>query len=247
MIRFDAILYMMNSVERESKIIIWLAILGLIVVMIIAVFSIVKDREGENFEDQFEDQGEDGTNNDDESDNDSEPDPNAFSNSRYGIAFDTKGNEVRENPSLGHATEVIDCRKLSDSLRNSLIQDGNAVCYEVMVVFDNGNYLVVTTGDNAYEDSRESYIGGGQNDADESSNDPELHIYPSSKINLPTERIDISAFPTNMQGTRVKYDSGEEYVFYEGVVYKGRDKYAIKVLGDLNDEVLEMLGTLELE
>ena len=227
----------MNYVEKESKFIVWIAALGLLLVILVAVISVLNDRG--SFKDLFNNDKDQEQEDQDGSEETNEENSGEFSNSKYGITFTTEDLEIRENPSLAHAIEVLDCRKMSSSLRESLVKDGTAVCYEIMIVLSDSSYIVITTGDSSYKDPRESFI-----DPEDGS---DLHIFPSSKINLPMETIDISSFPTNMKGTKIVYDTEGSFIFYEGVVYKGADKYAIKVFGEIDGDVKEIIRSFELE
>jgi hypothetical protein len=117
---------------------------------------------------------------------------------------------------------------------------GADACYEVVLTStDNESQLIITTGDAFFEDVHENY-----NITDLST---DVREYPDAQVNLPLERIYVSKFPVNFTGTRVSYPSGTAYIYYKGIVYKGADKYALVVVGDLNEGVRELLGQLDLE
>lgn len=243
----------MNYNDRESKIIVWLAILGFFLVTFIGIISLLVDRDffnddtPENNENISEDWQGDTL---DAGLDERFKDWTYFGIGDYGVAFfyPLGKYEIVENPSIGEmgegsenteTIEIVDCRKMSASLRESVTSNNTAACYEVKIVISEDSYIVITTGDSAYQSAEESYIQDSAN--------PVLHIFPESKINLPQERITIDDFPTNFQGKKVIYENGQTYMTYEGIVYKGADKYAIMVFGDIGDSVEDVLSTFDLE
>ncbi|MBD3280965.1 hypothetical protein GF389_05630 [Candidatus Dojkabacteria bacterium] len=221
---------MNNDQDKQLPTILSLAALGLVFVTSLAFFSFVFDRAGSEQETQtriIEKEVEK---------------TYEFSSEGYGIKVeDLLDWEVKSNVlELNEAgAEAVDCRKMSDAMREKLTSGKNS-CYEATLIDgDGGGYVKITTGDEFYIDVNEKFI----------IPDPltEVREYPSSQVNLPLERIHVSDFPVNFNGTKVSYDSGPSYIYYKGVVYKGADKYALVVSGDLNNDVRRILGQLELE
>lgn len=164
---------------------------------------------------------------------------NTLDRSEYGIVFDYNGFEIDENFTVNNESiEIIDCRKMSSSLRESLTDKGNNECYQVMISLDDESYIVIRTGNGYYTDPAEQSI---KSDSDV------FKEFPTSKVNLPQDRITIADFPTNLIGTKVTYESGEEHVFHKGIVYKGADKYAITIRGELGEKLISLIKDVELE
>lgn len=217
----------MNT-DRHDNVLVSLALLGVVFVGSVAFFSLVFDtnREEETHEVQ-EVQEEESTSYDFEAQN-------------YGIAIkELKEWSLRE-VELSQE-DVIDCRKMSSVMRDDLLANGSN-CYEIMLTNDAiDGYVAVTTGTKYHEDTHQRFI---LKDKEAKSL---LREYPSAFVNLPLEQIYVSGFPVTFNGTQVVYDSGVSFTFYEGIVYKGADKYAILVKGELDDSVRDMLDEVVLE
>ena len=226
----------MNNTDTQSKFVVWLAGVGIMVVILIGLVSLATDRGGIVEIDSGE------TSEDESSDGGQEVDPyegwENFESADYGISFKYQDQEIVENPrNVDLSLEVIDCRKMSSSLRESLLTEG--ICYEVLVQINENQYIVISTGDGLFQGTNEDSI--------EPSDSSETELYPKSKINLPLERVRISSFPTNLQGTEVVYENGKTYTYFKGIVYKGADKYAITIQGEFDEEIQELIQTFELE
>lgn len=212
----------MNNFDKQSNTVLRIAVAGVIAVSFIAFLSFVNDRRGENDVDAPSEEEVEGV---------VEETPQ-FVRDGYGIKFDyseDSGYEIVENPKKTDDHEIVDCRKMSTSLRESLIEEKHGICYEVVIYLSpdsKDSFIAIATGNKAFDGI------------------PRGH---SVAINLPVERMSISNFPTNMQGTKYVYKDSEDIVFYSGVVYKGADKYAILIKGDIDDRVTSLLETVDLE
>ena len=221
--------------NRQLATVFSLAVLGFVFVISVAFFSFVFDRAGEDGSGSSGDQT-----------------PLVVEKEvEKTYEFDSDGYGIKVEELMGwkasaniialteDGASAVDCRKMSASMRENLTSGSNA-CYELTLKNDqNDSSLVITTGDEFYKDPRESY-----NILDDSTG---VREYPDAQVNLPLERIYVSKFPVNFVGVKVNYPSGASFNYYKGVVYKGADKYALVVVGDLNEEVRQLLGQLDLE
>ncbi|MBN1332091.1 hypothetical protein JW978_04435 [Candidatus Dojkabacteria bacterium] len=219
---------MQSNQDKQLPTIISLAALGLVFVVSVAFFSFVFDRSSkettqpEVVEKEIEKTYD-------------------FDSEGYGIKVGDLSGWLIAADEFWPLDEItpIDCRKMSDVMRES-VTGGEDQCYEV--IFEKSGidgYVSVAAGNAYHEDSDETYILPNP--------DSELREYPDSTVNLPLERIYVSDFPVNFNGVTIVYSSGSSFTFYKGIVYKGADKYAIMIKGDLNDDVKQLLGQMELE
>ncbi len=152
---------------------------------------------------------------------------------KYGIHFEILPQEYALTDNASNSS-ILDCRKFSIQYRVEQESSGSE-CYKVEVKKGGENYIEILTGNGEISAPVEKYISL-----------EDVRIYPDAKINLPTERIEISGFPTNLNGIKIVYPD-REYVFYKGIVYKGADQYSIAVHGEINAIIMDLFNTITLD
>lgn len=207
-----------NNKEKDITVLVTtLASLGVIIVIILVFVALLTDRRI----------------NDNDKGKQDDVNVEQTQDSDYGISFIDlpNGYVFKDNKEEGN---IVDCRKYSAQYREEQLSQGMS-CYKITIQKAGEDYIDVITGDGNVVDPYEKYI---EVDGEK--------IYPTSKLNLPLVRMEISDFPTNLSGIGITYPN-VNYTFYRGVVYKGADKYTINIHGEVNDQIKELLDTITLD